>query len=499
MSTNNFKSAAHSSFIYGLGNLATKIVGLVLLPLYTKHFTLEDYGILSILEVTVQFLVATFSIGLYQAFFRWYWERKDNIYQKSIFFTCLVFVGLLSAIMLVLLYPFAGRFSHFLFETSNLTYVFKLMLTSTALQIVGQIPSTLLRLQEKAFFFSAANIIKLFFTLVLTVIFISYYGKGIEGIFEAQVIGHLVFLIFLTPYSIKNIFPRFLFYEIKAMLIYSVPLVFASIFGVVLTVTDRYALDFIVGPADTGIYSLGFRIANTLNIFIVTSVNLAIQPMIFRMADTDEGKKFQVRILKYMTFVLMILIIGLSAFGLELLQIVSLNADYIVAYTIIPIISFSIFFSMMKDIVIIGINIRKKTNIIGIVIVMTALLNLGLNITFIPIWNSIGAAYATLVTQFIYFISVYYFSQKLYPLSYEIKNILLVAIFGGILVILSQMLNPINIFWRIPLKLFLVILLPVILYPFNFYNKQEITGIKNIWTKWKNPHDIGRNIKDLLH
>ena len=69
------KSAAKNSLIYGLGNVSTKVVGFILLPLYTSHLSVREYGILGLLEVSSQVIVSVFGLSLTYAFFRWYWDK----------------------------------------------------------------------------------------------------------------------------------------------------------------------------------------------------------------------------------------------------------------------------------------------------------------------------------------------------------------------------------------------------------------------------------------
>ena len=88
----NLKNALKSTVIYSIGNLSSKLLGLILIPLYTDKLTVSEYGILGMLEITAQIFTAVFGMSLYNAFFRWYWDKDYLGKQKSMFFTILVFV-----------------------------------------------------------------------------------------------------------------------------------------------------------------------------------------------------------------------------------------------------------------------------------------------------------------------------------------------------------------------------------------------------------------------
>jgi O-antigen/teichoic acid export membrane protein len=79
-------------------------------------------------------------------------------------------------------------------------------------------------------------------------------------------------------------------------------------------------------------------------------------------------------------------------------------------------------FVMMKENVLIGLQIRKSSVAMGILIAFTAVFNLGLNIMLIPRFVLYGAASATLISQMVMFILFYIVAQKKYAVPYELKT-----------------------------------------------------------------------------
>lgn len=496
----NIKSAVKNSAIYSIGNISTKIIGLILLPLYTKHLTVSDYGILGIIEVSTQLLISVFGLALYQAFFRWYWDKEYKHKQKSMFFTSTIFLVFISILMYLGFYSFSEKFSVLLFDKTAYSYLLKIMVVSAGLQIVAQMPSTLMRLQERPILYSATNIVKLIITLILTIYFIVFLKKNVEGIYEAQVIGLLVYFLTLSKYIWKNIRIKLETKILKGMLTFSLPLIFASISGVIFSIADRYCLKFLGNLSEVGIYSLGFKIANTIKVFVITSVQLAISPIIFKMMDAPNNKRFYSKIMTYFTFGVMICVLGMSFFGKEIIKFLAQNKDYWEAYKVIPIISFALLFGMLKDTSMMGLNIAKKTKIIAITMTIMSVFNIALNIVLIPHFQSIGAAIATLISQAIFFIAIFKIAQKYYYIPYEISKIIKMIILGVILFGLSLLINNFSLIFRVLLKLSMIGAFPLILYCWNFYEKIEILRLKQSWHKWKNPGKWKENIsKNKVH
>ena len=93
----DIKQVMKDSVLYGIGNVAVKLVGFILIPLYTdaEYFSTADYGLMGLLEVTSQILIAVMGLSLYSGLIRWYWDAEYRDKQKTIFFTTLLFTILL--------------------------------------------------------------------------------------------------------------------------------------------------------------------------------------------------------------------------------------------------------------------------------------------------------------------------------------------------------------------------------------------------------------------
>ncbi len=472
-----FVQLAKNSIIYSIGALSTKALGFVLLPIYTSKLSVPDYGMLAILEVSAQFVTAVFGLNLYRALVRWYWDPEYRDKQKAVFFTLLSFLILFVVLLEIAGYLIAPAAGGLLFGGTNNTYVLRLMLVSAGLEIIFQIPLTLMRVQEKPILYSVSNGIKLLVSGSMTIYFILFLAKKVDGIYEAQIIGAVFFLLLISPYIIKNIQASFLGSTLKEMFRFSFPLVFASISGLLLTIADRFFLKFMAGLSDVGVYSLGFKIGNSLKLFLVQSVLLAVSPIIFKMMDHPENKKFYARLMSVLGLLVMSFAVVLSVFGHELTALLARKPDYQSAEYIISIISFGVFFGMLKETALTGINIQKKTKILALIVLTAAFLNLVLNYILISWFQSIGAATATLITQIYLFLQVYYIAQKIYPIPYALKKIAILISMAVLTVVVGFLMNDMPFVVRLIFKGLLLSGFFISLYFFNVFNKDELNKV----------------------
>lgn len=496
---NSIKTSFKDSIIYGLGNIAVKIIGFLLIPLYTdpKYFSVDDFGIIALLDISGLVLISLMASGLPQSMMRWYWDKDYASSQKGIFFMTLAFQVLIGLLFCLFLFPLSSKISSLIFETADWSKAIRLLILSSALQAINNLINTLMRVQSKSVLFSAANLSKLAIVLFLTIYFIVYRHMGITGIYLAQVIGNLLFILFLSGYAIKNITPFFSLPLFRSMSQYGFPLLLANFFAAALAVIDRYALNSLALLKYVAIYALAYKIATVLKLVIVDSIKMALTPMIFQKINSPDNKRFYSKTMLYSSFVLLLGIITVSLFSYEIIKLISKSTEFWGAYTVVPVLALSVFFMNMRETTSYGLIINKKTRIVGINVVIASILNIMLNILLIPRWNIMGAAVATIVTQFIYWVLNYYFSQKEYFIPYEKRKVLIMFLTGGLLSFAGLFLNEMNIIPRLIIKTTCVIVFPFLLYLFGFYETAELQAIRGFIVKWSDLRNLRKNLRSL--
>ena len=193
----------------------------------------------------------------------------------------------------------------------------------------------------------------------------------------------------------------------------------------------------------------------------------------------------------------MFTIIGVSLFSFELIKVIAKSNQYWGAVTIIPVLSISILFISMKDFTIYGLHVVKKTKIIGILVIVSTAVSIGFNYILIPHFGITGAAMATLLSQFLFWLAVLYYSQKAFYVPYEIGKITLIIVVGTILSFSGLLINHSPLLPRLLLKSVSLMSFPFILYLFNFYEPVELKAIRGFATKWSNLRKLGENLKSL--
>ncbi|MGM0497679.1 MAG: lipopolysaccharide biosynthesis protein [Bacteroidota bacterium] len=497
-----FKNVAKHTGIYSIGNLSTKLIGLILLPLYTSHLTTSDYGVLSVLEITSQLLVAILGLNLSRAMLRWVAVENDAGKRKGIILSTYISVFFMLLIFLSLTLPFKASFSMLFFgDTTFAVYFFYLSLW-VGFEIINKVTLDVIRIHEYSFFFITIIIVKFTSVLLLNIYFVAIQGMGVEGIIASQAVGNLIVLLTTLPFVVKSVkggIPKLaVFYD---MVQYSFPLIFSTLSTMILTISDRYLLKLLGSYSQVGIYSLGYKIAGVINVFIIQSFQLGFLPIAYKIFQDKAAKPFFARITTYLVFVLFLAAIGLSAFSREVIILLSSrNEAYWIAYTIVPVISLSFVLKGMKYMFSLGLNYTKQTRYNAYITFIAAVLNILFNFALIPLLGIYGAAIATVVANLVMGVLFYNRSQKAYPIAYEKKRLTILFVSGTFWLGMISMADITGEYawWRTIIKTVIVVCYPILLYLYGFFLKEEIGLLKGAWKKWKDPAALVENVKGFF-
>jgi O-antigen/teichoic acid export membrane protein len=281
------------------------------------------------------------------------------------------------------------------------------------------------------------------------------------------------------------------------MSIYGFPLFLSGVAAVLLNVIDRYSLDTWSVLKNVALYTLAFKIASVLKLVLIDSIKQSILPAFLKKMDSPDNKRFYSKILLYTSFVVMFATVGLSMFSYEITKVISKSKQFWDAVVIIPVIGLSYFFVNMKEVMVYGLHIAKKSRVISLIVVASTILNLILNMLLIPVWDIKGAAVATFVSQAFYWFICYYYAQKAFFIPYETRKLLILFITGTLFTFSSLLLNGFQTGPRLAVKALLFIIFPFLLGLLGFYEKIEIKSIKGFVSKWSNLRNLRSNIQSL--
>ncbi len=417
----SYKLFAQRVGLVGITNVFIGLKGMILLPVLTKSLGSEQFGIWSQILVTLYLLAPLAVLQLDVAFTRFIAGEKNTEKIRKDFYSILSIVAasgvLLAAITFILASPVAAIF----FDGSKSVPYIKLLsviIFLTALDTIC-IQSFKAFLQMKKY--SGFIILQ----ELLEIVLISYAvlsGYSLFGALVSLIIikTFLLFLSFFSIYSqIRVSFPELS--VIKSYLNFSLPLVPGFLSGWIVTVSDRYMIAYFIGISSVGIYSAAYNIGNLVAVFM-GPIDTTLFPTIsnlYRNNNIEELRKYLNYSVKFYLMLAVPSLFGLAVLSKSLL-ITLTTSEFLEAYFIVPIVALGTIAYAAGGIFSYILILSKKTKIAGMISGISSLINIALNIIFIPIMGIMGAAISTLITFF--FVAFIYGILGFREISFDIGS-----------------------------------------------------------------------------
>jgi len=479
------KEVTKHTSIYGMGGMATKVIGFFLLPLYTHYLTPADYGVLGLLYITMRVLDIMVIQGLTTSIFRAYSfdyrgdadNQADAIctaYYYSIG-TAVLFFGGLSVL--------AGPLNDVIFKEADWTHLFQLMFVAGIFRATQNIPRQIMRAHRKSVAYSIIQLCDMVTAAGLNVWFIVGMDMGLAGIVYSEVIREAALMIvFYFPVR-RYLTLRFSRAKLYEMLAFGLPKVPGGLSFLALSASDRYFLEHYSTPTELGLYSVGYRLATLLSDFAIQPFMQTWPSMYFPLAkdSADEGKAVLGRFLTYFLVVVGFMGLAICVFVEPLLRVMA-DPKFHDAGRVVPLVVLALVFSGVYRVITVGVNIKKKNYWLPIMVAGAAIVNIAFNALLIPRWGMMGAAWATVIAYVLMCVASYIVDEHYFPIRYEWKRIVKVAAAMGATYAISVWTAADNLIGQIACGIAMLMLFPALLGAFGFYNEAELQTLH----RWAN-------------
>jgi O-antigen/teichoic acid export membrane protein len=420
--------------VYVLGNALQQALNFVLIPVYTRFLTPEEYGITGVTLAVGGVLTSILGFGIYGSVARHYYDYKDAPEQLKQFITTNFLFLVLVAGGVTLALNYWGELLWFKITSGQVPFspYMRIVLWTSYATILLQVPLALYRTQQKAASFMIAQLSSFSLSLTATILLVVVWRMGAVG----QLLGRLVAFgataTVLSGLLIRHWFSPYLRWrDLSISLAFGLPLIPHQLSGWALTSIDRILLEPRIPLADVGLYNLGYQIGLVM-LVLVTSINMAWSPYYYNLmksAANPERRIQQVTAL-YTAIVGGICLVGVL-FSREILFLLA-PPRYYAAAQYAPLIMFSYLLNGYYYFASMPLFYYKATHWVPVITVTSALLNIGLNLWWIPLWGAFGSAWATLVAYAATLVIAYLMGQHWQKLDYPLPRF---GVMNGVILI----------------------------------------------------------------
>lgn len=467
-----------------MGNLLSRGVGLILIPLYTGK--LEGPAELNYWEALVlaSTLVSLVSAQGLTAALMWTLKtggrggggELSGEAQERAVSAAMGWTLLTSAIVCGGAALAAGPFASSVLATTGYATPLALLLLSQGLRVVTYPAEGVLKLRFRTVPVLLMSFGEFLIQVVGSYLALVVFETGLEGMAWAALTAAVVRFALGLMWLPEMRKPRLDWATVAPMVHYGLPLMPGAVASLVLSLSDRWFFNHYGMANDGGLYAFGDKWARMVEMVLITPL-VAMWPAVYFniAADDDAAKQFG------RVATLWVGLGGLFAFGLTMagpaLTALFDTSDgelYAGAAAAIGVLTAGYVVLGLVEVARVGFAITGRTRRTGFAMVMAAVVNIGLNALLIPRLGMMGAAWATLLSYVAALLLVLSLSRRVYPQEWEWGRL---AWAGGVFVAAAWVVDafgpPAGTVPGASLRLGAVLVVPALLLATGFLTAEE--------------------------
>lgn len=375
---NRNKKLLFNSVVFAFGNLGSKLITFLMVPLYTRYLSTEEYGTTDIITTVVQFLTPILTLSIIDGVFRFAMSKNND---DSEVLTNGFVVSIASIVILICFLPLIVkiRFGAYIVFITYLGAI-EAMIQQFARGI------------GKSVLYATTGIVMTVVTVLSNLLLLVGYKLGMQGylisIAVAQIVGIIFLVVTLQMWKyvkIKLINKKI----ILKMLGYSIPLIPNTVSWWISSSANKLFIGLMLGAAANGIYA----VANKIPSLISVVYNIFTQAWQISVIEEFKKRDANVFFSVMLNNIISLMLVGVAVITLfsKLLVRILATPPFYSAWNIVPWLAFAVLFSSVSSFLGTMYTASMKTSALFTTTIVGAIVNICANLALIPIFNLSGA------------------------------------------------------------------------------------------------------------
>ncbi len=392
---NKYQKLLGNTVVFGIGQILSKLIGFVLVAVYTRVLAETEYTTLDLLYTTVNMLVPIVTFGMTDAVMRF---GMDKAYDCRKVFTSINICVMLGMVILMLFTPLTSNVPK-IGEYSFLLYIY------TYFSCFRQMASQFVRARGHVKLFMIDGVFSSFTQLILALILMLGFKLGVTGYVLSIVLSDALSLAMLTLFAQLNKYLDLRFFDgrlVRELFKFSAPLIPTYLLWWITSSSDRWFIIGMIGDVEGAIYAVGNKLP-TLLLLVTTMFNQAWQMSSIEEKDSRYLGKFYENVFSAYSSLLYIGAAGLIMLVKPLTAILAgTDGDtrYFEAFKFTPILITAMIFQCFCQFLSYIYTTKKRSQNSCATAAVAAVVNAILNFALIPSYGLFGAAIATAAAYF---------------------------------------------------------------------------------------------------
>jgi len=453
---------------YTASSVLSKLVAVVLLPIYTAYLTPADYGAAEVMLASLVAASILVRLGLIEALLRFYYlagEDPRRVVATS--FAALFWTATAGAVVGLAL---AEPISEALLDRPD-PELARLAVLGLWVLTLWEYALTLLRLDERARAYFNLTVLNVLATIPVTVWLVAVEDQGAAGILLGSFGTGLLFLAWRLWRERRRLTFVPELSLLRRMIRFGLPTMPAELSLYSLSFIDRILIVRLAGLAEAGLYALAIKFAQGMNV-LARGFQLAFPPLAYSIADDDEARRAYSLIVTWFAAVCAFFVAGLWLLARWIVDLLA-APEYFDAYEAIGLLAtgIALYSLYLVLVVVLGRTGRTEFNLPATLAGTVA--NVVLNLLLIPPLGIVGAGIALVASYALVLGLMYALTQRLFPVPYEWGRLALLVAITAAIVAAGELLLPADGLAGLVARTALWLAMPVLLLAVGFLSAAE--------------------------
>jgi len=250
----------------------------------------------------------------------------------------------------------------------------------------------------------------------------------------------------------------------------------------ILNTANRLFINHFLTLDEVAIFSIAFKFGMLINILLVTPMQLAWLPMMYKLGTDTKSTRYYRDFAYYYTIIASLVFILIAIFREQLLLALT-TADYLTGAKYIPMVAAAYLINGYRHFFMSGSAIKDKTSFLGYASIMTIIINLLLNNWLIGNFGIWGAVVTTLLSYIVLSVTILMASQTIIKVNWGWPKISGVMLCMVIFILIHEYIISSNFLPNWTLKSIIFIGYILALRLTGLISQKEIRGLIELMDK----------------
>jgi O-antigen/teichoic acid export membrane protein len=460
---------------YTASSVASKLIAVFLLPLYTAYLTPADYGAAEVMFASVVVASIVIRLGVIEALLRFYYlagESPRAVVRTG--FASLFWTATAGALLAL---AFAGPLSEALLDHSD-PGLGRIAVLGVWTLTLWEYVMTLYRVDERARAYFIVTVANVLVTIPVTVWLVVGEDKGAEGLLLGSYATGAAFLAWRIWQERRRLSLIADLGLLRRMLRFGLPTMPAELTLYSLNFIDRILIVRLAGLTEAGLYALAVKFAQGMNV-IARGFQLAFPPLAYSIADDDEARRAYSLIVTWFAAVCAFGVAGLWLLSRWIVDLLAAE-DFFRAHEAIGLLATGISLYALYLVLVVILGRTGRTEFSFPATVAGTIANVALNLALIPPYGIIGAGLALAVSYLIVLVIMYVLTERLFPVPYEWGRLALLVAVTAAVIAGGEVLLPDHGFVGLITRTVLWFTMPLMLLGLGFLSRAERERLREL-------------------